>query len=154
MMFKINFLAIISISFLLLLPLTLANGSDLWPSLNVCSNVSTTEFTPGQVVYINGDYLSQGFHKVKITGTKNSCHQNQIIWGEFDLHKGDSGTLCMVYGKVSKDLCGEYVFTIDGKNTTFIVNNQDYPIVPEFGFIAGLTLIIITILAFFFIRRK
>src|SRR3989344_3709465 len=116
----------------------------IWTTTASCGEdpQNANHYAIGDVIYINGENFDEGNSSWDITGQPGgaSCDPNTVVASGV-VSVGESGSFCFEAYTVANDDCGEYKATAGNKHDNYRVD-EDVPVVPEFGLIAGLTTIL------------
>jgi hypothetical protein len=131
------------------------NPGSIKTTTSACTG-NANQYAIGEKVYISGSGFCPGTYNWTITGQPGgaSCDSNKIVATATTLYNVDSsGAFCFEAYTVANDDCGEYKADFNGKNDNYHVN-ENLPVVPEFGLIAGIATILGALGMVFVARKK
>ena len=132
----------------------ITDGSGaVWTTNNNCGDPqNVNQYNIGDKVFINGAGFAAGDQNWSIMGLPSSCDDPNVPVASGVYTVGPSGSFCFEAYTVADDDCGVYKAEFDGKHDNYKINEP--PIIPEFGFLAGMLTLVSSAVILFFVRRK
>ena len=134
--------------FVFMLSVVSATSGSIWTTRESCDTPQNeNHYDIGEDVWIKGENFDEGDYDWNITGQPGqaSCDPKEIVANGSYTVDG-TGAFCFKAYTVENDDCGEYKASFDKRQ-------DNYHVVPEFGFFVGM-LTILSAVAMFFVVRK